>query len=58
MGVHTSVASHLAGALLLLGCEHVSDVYDMPLEHIARHSGIGPKALTVARSFGAKDVSE
>lgn len=56
MGVHTSVAANLAAVLTVLGCEHVSDVYGMSLERIAEHRYIGPRALMVARSFGAKAV--
>ena len=56
LGVHTSVAANLAGVLTVLGCEHVSDIYGMPLERIAPHRGIGPKALMVAESLGAKAV--
>ena len=58
MGVHTSVASHLAGALMVLGCDHVSDVYGIPLERLSHHRGIGPTALMVARSFGAREVGD
>lgn len=56
LGVHTSVAQNLASVLTVLGCEHVSDVYGMPLERIAERRGIGPRALMIARSIGAKDA--
>lgn len=53
LGVHTSIASHLAAVLETLGCEHVSDVYGVPLESIAKRRGIGPRALMIARQLGA-----
>lgn len=55
LGVHTGVASHLAAVLETLGCEHVSDVYGVPLESIAKRHGIGPRALMVARQLGARE---
>lgn len=54
MGVHTNIAAHLAAVLETLGCEHVSDVYGVPLESIAKRRGIGPRALMVARQLGAR----
>ena len=53
LGVHTGVASHLAAVLETLGCEHVSDVYGVSLDSIAKRRGIGPRALMVARQLGA-----
>ena len=58
LGVHTNVAAHLAAVLETLGCEHVSDVYGVPLESLEKRRGIGPKALMVARQLGAKVVDE
>ena len=55
MGVHTSVASHLAAVLETLGCERVGDVYGVPIESIAKRRGIGPRALMVARQLGATE---
>ena len=55
LGVHTNVAAHLAAVLETLGCEHVSDVYGVPLESIAKRHGIGPRALMVARQLGARE---
>ena len=58
LGVHTGVASHLAAVLETMGCEHLSDVYGLPLENIAKRHGIGPRALMVARQLGARKEKE
>lgn len=55
LGVHTSVAVHLAAVLETLSCEDLSDVYGLPLESIAKRRGIGPRALMVARQLGARE---
>ena len=55
LGVHTSVALNLAAVLETMGCKHMSDVYGVPLESLAKRRGIGPKALMVARQLGARE---